>query len=430
MIRLSSLAALLLLIIPPVHAQQRYTGQTIEQILALPEDQIDLGIACLVLAKDAYPDLNISGFDYLLDYMADRIRMLNQGVTDSEVRIGLMNTFLYRPGWWNDSLTFDYDLEDLAANEKKNQYLNGYLATRRGSCITMPMLHLVLADRLGWPMRAVITPKHYFVRYLDARLKIANIEATSYGGAMPDQHYIEAADIPARSIKSGAYMRTLSKKEYIASLLINNARHYHEREKNIGKAINYLNLALSVDSTLVSAHWNIHLMYEQLADQLDGELQANLELARQYFENARQRVSSLPVAGPSPAISAIQSPDLFDAFTIPGMPEGLSGFGKANPDRASRPRSLYPSVPALSSPMPGAATGSPTAQASLQLDQEYQAEQHRLYELYVPNIQELLARVDWHHRKAKELGIVLITTTKLYERHDAYIEKKRQAGKP
>ncbi|MBD3197235.1 MAG: hypothetical protein GF317_19430, partial [Candidatus Lokiarchaeota archaeon] len=60
-------------------AQEKYEGQTIEQILELPGEEIDLGIAMLVLAKDAYPNLNINFFDYALDFMADRLNQLMQG---------------------------------------------------------------------------------------------------------------------------------------------------------------------------------------------------------------------------------------------------------------------------------------------------------------------------------------------------------------
>ena len=49
---------------------------TIEQILAMPEDSIDLGTACLVLAKDAYPQLNINRFNYIIDYMVARIQII------------------------------------------------------------------------------------------------------------------------------------------------------------------------------------------------------------------------------------------------------------------------------------------------------------------------------------------------------------------
>ncbi|HOD98424.1 MAG TPA: hypothetical protein PLT63_06575 [Syntrophales bacterium] len=57
-----------------VSAQRVYAGQSIEEILALPEDQIDTGHACLVLAKDAFPDLNVAAFDRLLDKIAGRPR--------------------------------------------------------------------------------------------------------------------------------------------------------------------------------------------------------------------------------------------------------------------------------------------------------------------------------------------------------------------
>ncbi len=214
-------------------AQTEYTGQTIEDILALPDEEIDLGIACLVLAKDAYPNVKIEVFDNILDFMANQLNTLMQDNSDPEARIAMMNTYFYRPGWWNDSLTFTYDLDDLEASKKDNQFLNGYLATRLGSCITMPMLHLVLADRLGWPFHAVRSPKHFFARYMDESLNDKNIEATCGGAFISDQRYITDVEIPEKTIKNGVYLRTLSKKEYLASLLLSNARHFHERESNL-----------------------------------------------------------------------------------------------------------------------------------------------------------------------------------------------------
>src|SRR5690606_35916954 len=118
-------------------------------ILNQPEDEIDLGLAVLVLAKEAYPSLNVNRFLDILDYQASQVDYLLQGVEDPEARIGMMNTYLYKPGWWNDSLTFTYDINDLEARAKENQFLNGLISTRRGSCVTMPMLWMVLADRLG-----------------------------------------------------------------------------------------------------------------------------------------------------------------------------------------------------------------------------------------------------------------------------------------
>jgi hypothetical protein len=43
-----------------------------------------------------------------------------QGRTEPEARIAMMNTYLYRPGWWNDSITFTYDLDDMEASKTEN----------------------------------------------------------------------------------------------------------------------------------------------------------------------------------------------------------------------------------------------------------------------------------------------------------------------
>lgn len=285
------MASLLLigLICSPVFTQQgKYDDLNIDKILTMPEEDIDLGIACLVLAKDAYPNLNIQRFDNILNFMALRINLLMQGNTVPEARIGMMNTFLYRSGPWNDSLTFTYDLDDLEANQKNNQYLNGYLATRKGSCITMPMLHLVLADRLGWPMQAVRSPKHFFIRYVDANLPDGNVEATCGGGYVATERYITDTNIPEQAIKNGVYLRTLSKKEYIASLLINNARHYHEREQNLEKAMNYTAMAISIDSTFSSGYWNMGHYYYFYAQKLEIEMLSELEIANMMFTKPTQ----------------------------------------------------------------------------------------------------------------------------------------------
>jgi len=251
-----------------VSAQRVYAGQSIEEILALPEDQIDTGHACLVLAKDAYPDLNVAAFDRLLDEMASRINTLLRGRSEPEQRIGMTNTYLYRPGWWNGNIAFEYNRDDLLAQKKESQFLNGYLATRKGSCLTMAMLYLALADRLGWPIRAVRAPSHYFCRYVG--MKDGNIEATSFGGFSPDSAYITDLKIPEEAVRSGAYMKTLTRKEYLATLLEVNARLYHDRG-DLRKAIYYLELSVANDPAFSGGHWNLANYTYRYAKKLAAE---------------------------------------------------------------------------------------------------------------------------------------------------------------
>jgi regulator of sirC expression with transglutaminase-like and TPR domain len=254
-----------------VSCQNSRNTQTLEETLAGPENSIDIGCACLTLAKEVYPGLRAEAFSKVLDNMTARIVSLNRGQTDPIARIGLLNTYFFRPGWWNDSIVFTYDLDDLEATSKDNRYLNGFLATKKGSCITMSMLYLAVADRLRWPIVPVRAAKHIFCRYVAPGFDENNIEPTCGGGYLTNEQYIQQGAIPEIAIRNGVYLRPLTKKEYLATLLSN-----HELEMlEMGmteKARKYLELAISLDTTLSTAYWNLGEWHYQKAKALASTL--------------------------------------------------------------------------------------------------------------------------------------------------------------
>lgn len=254
----------------------RYTGQTIQEIIELPESEIDIGLACLVLAKEVYPEIEIDTYLRMLDIMAYNISIIAKGCKAPEARIGAINTYLYKNGRWNDFQKFEYDLSDLPAVEKKNNFINGYLDSKTGSCITMPMLYAILGQRLNYPIYIVDSPKHFFCRYVDEDFKENNIESTVNGGFTDDSEYIESAGINAKSIKNGVYMRTLTNKEYLSRLICINARYYFEYGE-IDKAIEYLELAIKLDKTNAGGFWNFAVVTHKKAQELDKLMKIEIE---------------------------------------------------------------------------------------------------------------------------------------------------------
>jgi regulator of sirC expression with transglutaminase-like and TPR domain len=247
-----------------------YNKLTVEDILKLPEEKINIGLTTLILAKEFYPNLNVDFFLHAFDYMADRYKFFFGKYKKPIDRIGALNTYLYKPGFWNDSITFFYDDDDLDANKLDNNFINGYIANKKGSCVTMPMLYVVLGERLGFPIYPVRAPMHYFVRYVEKN-SYQNIEATTSGQLKSDEEYKSDALIPDNAIINGVYLRTLTKKEYIASLLLTNEREYLARG-NIEKVKYYLLLAIKYDSTLSSAYWNYGLTALDEAKKLEEKL--------------------------------------------------------------------------------------------------------------------------------------------------------------
>ena len=80
----------------------------------------------------------------------------------------------------------------------------------------MPILFLILADRLGVNVALSTAPLHVFVKFTDAAGKVTNLEATS--GALParDQWYREKLPMTDQAVASGLYLRTLGRKESVA----------------------------------------------------------------------------------------------------------------------------------------------------------------------------------------------------------------------
>lgn len=280
------------------NAQKNYTKQTIEEILELKEEKINLSMATLVLAKEFYPSLRVNEFLNIIDYLTDRFKYYFGKYDEPEKRIRALNTFLYQKGYWNDSIVFCYDDDDLHVTKLGNKYINGYLATRKGSCITMPMLYVLLGEKLGYPIYPVRSAKHFFVRYTAEKSKKnfqQNIEATNGGGYITDAQYKEDVLIPNNAVKNGVYLRTLTKKEYIASLLLINANEYL-KQKNIEKAKHYLQLAVKYDSTFSSAYWNYGLTAfgeaRQLEEKLYNEKQMLLSKDADLYQIAKNKPMS------------------------------------------------------------------------------------------------------------------------------------------
>lgn len=209
----------------------------IDDLLSLPEKKIDIGIAALTLAKEVYPELDVAQYSAKLDQLVKGAKALTGSHTDPDYRVAALNTYLYK------KVKIKYDLADPSARKLENRYLNGILDTKKGSCITMPLLYMAIAQRLGYPVYPVTTPDHFFLRYVDSKLKKQNIEATSGGGYAPDRVIIKDLEVSELGIKTGAYMRTLTYREYLASLLAVNAIYWAEH-RDITKGINYIEKAI------------------------------------------------------------------------------------------------------------------------------------------------------------------------------------------
>jgi regulator of sirC expression with transglutaminase-like and TPR domain len=175
---------------------------------------------------------------------------------------------------------FHYDHSESAATKVENQTIKGLLDTKMGTCETLPILYLAIAQRLGYPVYAVSAPDHQFLRYVDPNLKMQNIEATSGGGYSPDEAYIRNFQVNEKALKSGAYMRTMTYREYLGFMLGEIAITSYRKNHDLDRMIHYFEMVEKIDPTYPDNYVSLKMAY------IAKSRKANAELAEQYRQKA------------------------------------------------------------------------------------------------------------------------------------------------
>jgi len=221
---------------------------TIEEILSLPEEKIDIAQAALVIAKGVDFKINIEKYLKQIDSMADSLReRINKQSPRRAIQI--INNYLFIEAGFVDT-----------DNEWRTFFLNRVIDEKKGSCLGLSILYLCLAQRLNLPVYLVTVPKHYFVRYDDGKFE-QNIETTMKGLDLPDfTYYWRSYRISQESIKRGVYFRNLSKKEAIVCILGTRAAFIGEKHID-DKALADLDFALKFAPDNPEIYFNKAVIY-------------------------------------------------------------------------------------------------------------------------------------------------------------------------
>jgi regulator of sirC expression with transglutaminase-like and TPR domain len=176
----------------------------------------------LAIDKSVDPAVDLDAAHAELDSMVAIVkRMLAtippEAASTSLEKMKALRTFIYESGWWNDHRPFGYDMDDpLGQKNFHSRLLSHYIDTRKGNCVSMPTLFLVLGERLGLRVTLSTAPLHVFVKWTNDAGQTFNLETTSGAGGTRDSYYRERMPMTDEAIANGVYMKTLSRKETVA----------------------------------------------------------------------------------------------------------------------------------------------------------------------------------------------------------------------
>lgn len=197
----------------------------LEGLLALREDQLDHGRTKLAIDRLIDPALATHDTAGQLDRLADQALQLAGPGCDPPARLAALRRLIHEPGPWNAWQPFAYDHSNREGRNVRLKLLSHYLSTRRGDCVSMPLLFLILAEKLDLRMALAAAPNHLFLRWHRPDGVVVNLEATS--GAQParDEWIRLNRPMSDRAIASGLYMRSLTRRETAATMATTLLQH-------------------------------------------------------------------------------------------------------------------------------------------------------------------------------------------------------------
>ncbi len=131
-------------------------AQTWQDIISVPREQLNLAEAALVIAREAYPQLDIAVQLARIDALAATLKQrLRPDITPTE-KLAQFNHYLFNELGYAGNSDDYYD--------PRNSYLNDVIERKLGIPITLSVLYIEVGRRLGLPLSGVSFPGHFLVK--------------------------------------------------------------------------------------------------------------------------------------------------------------------------------------------------------------------------------------------------------------------------
>lgn len=133
-------------------------------LTALEDDAMPLEAGTFLIARYAYPALDVVRYREQLDTMADEVRARIGHRASGEEAVNALNRYLFTEQGFKGNTKNYYEVE--------NSYINCVMDRRIGIPISLSAIYLLIGQRLSLPLFGVGMPGHFLVKYESDRYKI------------------------------------------------------------------------------------------------------------------------------------------------------------------------------------------------------------------------------------------------------------------
>jgi regulator of sirC expression with transglutaminase-like and TPR domain len=221
-----------------VAVHQKEVQAELVKALRPKEDDIDLVYAALIVARLDNDELDVAAYRKEVERMAREITASLPKEADASARLAALNKYLFAEHGFHGSRSDYYN--------RANSYLNEVIDDREGIPLTLSLLYMELARRVGLKMVGIGLPGHFVVEYLPTKGKSQLLDVYEGGKVLSRAEARKRVEeFSGRSAREEDFER-LTKRAMMVRLLRNLIGTTRE-EGNVQRALDYLDVILVID---------------------------------------------------------------------------------------------------------------------------------------------------------------------------------------
>ncbi len=197
--------------------------QVFSELAALDEPVFPLDRGALAVALEECPDLDIQEYLRRLNELGARVQVLAGNDRSAYNLIECLNEALFiQEGLQGDNEDY-YD--------PRNSFLNEVLDRKKGIPISLSVIYMEVARRVGFPILGVGFPGHFLVKYADQDEEIL-IDPFNQGRIMSSEDCQDLLDrLYSGSVQlQPAFLHNMDKKAIVSRMLFNLKGIYYQKE--------------------------------------------------------------------------------------------------------------------------------------------------------------------------------------------------------
>jgi len=208
-------------------------GQEVE------DERIDLVRAALTIAQTEYPDVDIDAHRGRIEELARRVKRLVPDLGDPSESIAALNRVLFEEEGFRGNAEDYYD--------PRNSFLNDVLDRKLGIPITLAVVYMEVARRVGFPLVGVGMPGHFLLKHYDVEGREILIDPFNRGSILTAKDCQRALDeiYGGQMPLQPEFLMAVSRRQVLVRML-NNLKSIYLSVRNFRKALPIVDLILAI----------------------------------------------------------------------------------------------------------------------------------------------------------------------------------------